>query len=105
MALQNLAFDSSMHEFVRGTHVPYWLSLILCYVTLVQRLIVPFGFFFMQVIRFLSVLVLGAMHIGYAILMYVNLFRSLAYCFLADDSAAPDIVPCPGRSSRNPVAK
>ena len=48
VALQNLAFDSSMHEFVRGTHVPYWLSLILCYVTLVQRLIVPFGFFFMR---------------------------------------------------------
>ena len=73
VALQNLAFDSSMHEFVRGTHVPYWLSLILCYVTLAQRLIVPFGLFFMRY-RLLSVLILGAMHIGYAILMYVNLF-------------------------------
>ena len=73
VALQNLAFDSSMHEFIRGTHVPYWLSLILCYVTLIQRLIVPFGFFFMR-FRFLSVLILVMMHIGYAILMYVNLF-------------------------------
>jgi len=73
VALQNLAFDSSMHEFVRGTHVPYWLSLILCYVTLLQRLVVPFGFFFTRC-RIWSVLILGSMHIGYAILMYVNLF-------------------------------
>jgi hypothetical protein len=73
VALQNLAFDSSMHEFVRGTHVPYWISLILCYVTLLQRLVVPFGFYF-QRYRTWSVLILGAMHVGYAILMYVNLF-------------------------------
>lgn len=73
VALQNLAFDSSMHEFVRGTHVPYWLSLILCYVTLLQRLVVPFGFFLRRG-RFWSLLILGSMHIGYAILMYVNLF-------------------------------
>jgi Vitamin K-dependent gamma-carboxylase len=73
VALQNLAFDSSMHEFVRGTSVPYWLSLILCYITLLQRLVVPFGFFFRRY-RFWSVLILGTMHIGYAILMYVNLF-------------------------------
>jgi hypothetical protein len=73
VALQNLAFDSSMREFVRGTSVPYWLSLILCYVTLLQRLVVPFGFFFSRY-RIWSVLILGAMHIGYAILMYVNLF-------------------------------
>ncbi len=73
VALQNLAFDSSMHEFVRGTHVPYWISLILCYVTLLQRLVVPFGFYFKRY-RIWSVLILGTMHIGYAILMYVNLF-------------------------------
>jgi hypothetical protein len=73
VALQNLAFDSSMHEFVRGTRVPYWVSLILCYVTLLQRLVVPFGFYF-QRYRIWSVLILGMMHIGYAILMYVNLF-------------------------------
>jgi Vitamin K-dependent gamma-carboxylase len=73
VALQNLAFDSSMHEFVRGANVPYWLSLILCYITLLQRLVVPFGFFFRRY-RFWSVLILGTMHIGYAILMYVNLF-------------------------------
>src|SRR6202012_3389958 len=73
VALQNLAIDSSMHDFVRGTHVPYWLSLILCYVTLGQRLVVPFGFFLKRY-RIWSVLILGTMHIGYAILMQVNLF-------------------------------
>jgi hypothetical protein len=73
VALQNLANDSSFHDFVRGTHVPYWISLILCYVTLLQRLVVPFGFFFRRC-RFWSVLILGTMHVGYAILMNVNLF-------------------------------
>jgi hypothetical protein len=72
-ALQNLAYDSSMHQFVRGMHVPYVVSLILCYVTLFQRLVVPFGFFFRR-FRLWSVLILGTMHIGYAILMSVNLF-------------------------------
>jgi hypothetical protein len=72
-ALQNLAIDSSMHDFVRGTHVPYWISLILCYVTLIQRLVVPFGFFSRR-FRLWSVLILGTMHVGYAILMNVNLF-------------------------------
>jgi Vitamin K-dependent gamma-carboxylase len=73
IALQNLAVDSSFHDFARGTHVPYWISLILCYVTLFQRLVVPFGFFFRRW-RFWSVLILGTMHVGYAILMNVNLF-------------------------------
>src|SRR5580658_2174005 len=73
VALQNLAIDSSIHDFARGTHVPYWISLVLCYVTLIQRLVVPFGFFFMRY-RFWSVLILGTMHVGYAILMNVNLF-------------------------------
>jgi hypothetical protein len=73
VALQNLAIDSSFHDFARGTHVPYWISLILCYVTLFQRLVVPFGFFFKRY-RFWSVLILGTMHVGYAILMNVNLF-------------------------------
>lgn len=73
VALQNLAVDSSFHDFARGTHVPYWISLILCYVTLFQRLVVPFGFFFKRC-RFWSVLILGTMHVGYAILMNVNLF-------------------------------
>jgi len=72
-ALQNLAFDSSMREFVRGTRVPLWISLVLCYFTLFQRLIVPFGFYF-QRYRLWSVFILGSMHIGYAILMHVNLF-------------------------------
>ncbi|MGD0446270.1 MAG: HTTM domain-containing protein [Edaphobacter sp.] len=74
VAIQNLmAFDNSVHEFAQGTYVPYWLSLILCYVTLFQRLVVPFGFFFRRY-RIWTVLILGTMHIGYAILMYVNLF-------------------------------
>ncbi len=73
VALQNLAFDSSMHGFVRGTHVPYWISVFLCYITLLQRLVVPFGFFFRRG-RIWSVIILGLMHIGYGILMYVNIF-------------------------------
>jgi len=73
IALQNLAFDSSMREFARGVQVPYWVSLILCYATLLQRLVVPFGFCFKRY-RIWSVLILGSMHIGYAILMYVNIF-------------------------------
>jgi hypothetical protein len=72
-ALQNLAVDSSFHDFARGTAVPYWISLILCYVTLIQRLVIPFGFFFRRW-RLWSVLILGSMHVGYAILMNVNLF-------------------------------
>lgn len=73
VALQNLAYDSSMHDFVRGIHVPYWISLILCYVTLFQRLVVPFGFFLPR-FRIWSVLILGSMHVGYAILMKVTIF-------------------------------
>jgi Vitamin K-dependent gamma-carboxylase len=74
VAIQNLvAFDNSVREFARGTRVPYWLSLILCYVTLLQRLVVPFGFYIKRY-RIWSVLILGTMHIGYSILMYVNLF-------------------------------
>jgi hypothetical protein len=72
-ALQNLAFDSSVHEFVRGIHVPFVVSLVLCYVTLFQRLIVPFGFFWSKT-RLWSVLILATMHVAYAILMSVNLF-------------------------------
>lgn len=73
VALQNLAFDSSMREFARGTAVPYWLSLALCYVTLIQRLVVPLGFYF-QRYRVWSVIILGTMHLGYALLMCVNIF-------------------------------
>ncbi|HEX3857530.1 MAG TPA: HTTM domain-containing protein [Verrucomicrobiae bacterium] len=98
-ALQNLAFDSSMHEFVRGTHVPYWISLILCYVTLLQRLVVPFGFFFMRS-RIWSVLILGAMHIGYAILMYVNLFPLVGIASLLM-IWPPRILPLPQPSQPN----
>jgi hypothetical protein len=72
-ALQNLAFDSAMREFVRGIPVPYWISLLLCYITLFQRLVVPFGFYFKS-FRLWSVLILGSMHIGYAILMNVAVF-------------------------------
>lgn len=74
IAIQNLiAYDNSIYDFAHGAHVPFWLSLVLCYVTLVQRLVVPFGFFF-QRFRLWSVVILGTMHIGYACLMHVNLF-------------------------------
>jgi hypothetical protein len=73
VALQNLAIDSSMHDYVRGIYVPYLVSLVLCYVTFFQRLVVPFGFCFMRY-RGWSVLILGAMHVGYDILMQVAIF-------------------------------
>jgi hypothetical protein len=100
VALQNLAFDSSMHEFARGTHVPYWLSLILCYVTLLQRLVVPFGFYFMRY-RIWSVLILGSMHLGYAILMYVNLFPLIGIASLLM-ILPPRTLPLLRTSSRQP---
>ena len=73
VALQNLAIDSSMHDYIRGVHIPYLLSLFLCYITLLQRLVVPFGFFFMRC-RGWSVLILAAMHVGYDLLMQVAIF-------------------------------
>lgn len=72
-AIQNLSVDSSMHDYCRGISVPYWISFILCYITLFQRFVVPFGFFFMRY-RGWSVLILGAMHVGYDILMQVAIF-------------------------------
>lgn len=100
VALQNLAFDSSVHEFARGTQVPYWLSLMLCYVTLLQRLVVPFGCFFMRY-RIWSVLILGLMHIGYAILMYVNLFPLVGIASLLM-ILPPRKLPLPRPASRRP---
>jgi hypothetical protein len=94
VALQNLALDSSIHDFARGMYVPYWISLILCYVTLIQRLVVPFGFFFMR-FRFWSVLILGTMHIGYAILMNVNLFPLIGIASL--------LLILPPRTSTSPL--
>jgi hypothetical protein len=93
-ALQNLAFDSSMHDFARGTPVPYALSLVFCYVTLLQRLVVPFGFFLPKY-RLWSALILGTMHVGYAILMNVNLFpvvgiASLLMVWPPRDAPAPE---------------
>jgi hypothetical protein len=72
-ALQNLAFDSSVREYVRGIELPLWAATVLCYVTLFQRLIVPFGFFSRR-FRLWSVVILGSMHLGYAILMKVAIF-------------------------------
>jgi hypothetical protein len=95
VALQNLAIDSSFHDFARGTYVPYWISLSLCYVTLIQRLVVPFGFFFMRY-RFWSVLILGTMHVGYAILMNVNLFPLIGIASL--------LIILPPRMSASPRA-
>jgi hypothetical protein len=96
-ALQNLAFDSSMRDFARGTSVPYALSLVFCYVTLLQRLVVPFGFFLPKY-RLWSALILGTMHVGYAILMNVNLFpvvgiASLLMVWPPRDASAPERAP------------
>jgi hypothetical protein len=101
IAIQNLmSFDNSVHEFARGTYVPFWLSLILCYVTLFQRLVVPFGFFFKRY-RFWTVLILGTMHIGYAILMYVNLFPLIGIaCLLM--VLPPQTSPVPVTASGKP---
>lgn len=73
VALQNLAFDSSMHDYDRGIPVPYIVSLVLCYVTLFQRLVVPWGFYVMRY-RGWAVLILGSMHLGYDLLMQVAIF-------------------------------
>jgi len=73
MALQNLAVDDSMREFAMGMYVPHWISFILCYFTVFQRLIVPFGFYFRR-LRLWSALILISMHMGYAILMKVEIF-------------------------------
>jgi hypothetical protein len=101
LAIQNLmAFDNSVHQFARGTYVPYWLSLILCYVTLFQRFVVPFGFFFKRT-RIWAVLILGTMHLGYAILMYVNLFPLIGIaCLLM--VVPPRASPVQETSSRKP---
>jgi Vitamin K-dependent gamma-carboxylase len=73
VAIQNLSYDPSMRDLVRGVPIPYFISLVLCYVTLAQRLIVPFGFFIMRY-RGWAVLILGAMHVGYDLIMQVAIF-------------------------------
>jgi hypothetical protein len=73
VALQNLFYDPAMHSYLRGMHLPYLVSLILCYATLFQRLIVPFGFFSTRY-RNWTVLILGTMHIGYELVMKVAIF-------------------------------
>lgn len=101
VALQNLAIDSSMHDFVRGVHVPYWISLVLCYVTLIQRLVVPFGFFSLRW-RPWTVLILGTMHVGYALLMNVNLFPLIGVASLLviipPRKAGPNVASVPRRT-------
>jgi hypothetical protein len=72
-AIQNLSFDLSMRDYARGMPVPFWISAIFCYVTLFQRLVVPFGFFVMRY-RGWAVLILGAMHVGYDLVMQVAIF-------------------------------
>lgn len=111
VALQNLALDSSIHDFARGMYVPYWISLLLCYVTLLQRLVVPFGFYWMR-FRFWSVLILGTMHIGYAVLMNVNLFPLIGIASLLmiwpppppNEAAAAPTAPARGKRVAPPSA-
>jgi hypothetical protein len=99
-ALQNLAIDSSMRDYLRGMTVPYWISLILCYVTLFQRLVVPFGFFFMRY-RLWSALILGSMHVGYFILMKVAIFPVIGIASLL--MVAPPPMLAPALFSRKPI--
>ena len=91
-ALQNLAFDSSMRSCIRGILVPHWLSWLLCYVTLFQRLVVPWGFFFKRW-RAWSVFILIAMHVGYAGLMYVNIFPLVGIASLLIIWPVPAAIP------------
>jgi hypothetical protein len=89
VALQNLAFDSSMRQFARSMVPPFWLSLLLCYFTLFQRLVVPFGFYIPRC-RFWSVFILGTMHLGYFILMKVAIFPLIGIASLLIILPPPD---------------
>ncbi len=62
-----------MRDYALGIPVPFVISFVLCYVTLFQRLVVPFGFFIMRY-RGWAVLILAAMHVGYEALMQVAIF-------------------------------
>ena len=72
-ALQQLMNDPAMYSYVHRITMPRAVSLVLCYITLAQRLIVPFGFFRMR-FRFWSVVILATMHLGYEGLMRVAIF-------------------------------
>jgi hypothetical protein len=73
VALQHLMYDPAMYSYVRGIAMPRAISFVLCYITLAQRLIVPFGFFSMR-FRLWSVILLATMHLGYETLMQVAIF-------------------------------
>jgi len=72
-ALRDLMYDPAMRSYVRGISLPYIISFLLCYVTLAQRLVLPFGFFSMR-FRLLAVIVLVLMHLGYEAVMQVAIF-------------------------------
>jgi hypothetical protein len=72
-ALQDLMLDPAMHHYVRGLALPHLISLFLCYLTLAQRLIVPFWFFSWRYRRW-AVMMLGLMHLGYEAVMQVTVF-------------------------------
>jgi hypothetical protein len=72
-ALQQLMYDPAMYSYVRGIALPRTISFLLCYITLAQRLIVPFGFFSMR-FRLWAVVILAMMHLGYEALMQVAIF-------------------------------
>jgi hypothetical protein len=90
-ALQNIAFDPAMRGVFRGLTAPYWISAILCYYTLFQRLIIPFFFFLGRGWQIASILILGSMHVIYAILMHVSIFPAmgLACLILVPTSSLP----------------
>ncbi len=81
-ALQNIVFDPSVREAFRGMIVPHWISLLLCYYTLFQRLIVPFFFYMRRPWQIAAIIILGTMHVGYNILMFVSIFPAMGLASL-----------------------
>jgi hypothetical protein len=80
-ALQDLMFDPAMHHYVRGLALPHLISFILCYLTLAQRLVVPFWFFSWRYRRW-AVIMLGLMHLGYEAVMKVTVFPAVGIACL-----------------------
>jgi len=101
-ALQDLMYDPAMHNYVRGVSLPYVISFLLCYITLAQRLVLPFGFFSMR-FRLLAVTILGLMHLGYEAVMQVAIFPLIGIsCLLVIIPPKQLAVPLLAKSSRVP---
>jgi len=101
-ALQDLMYDPAMHNYVRGISLPYIVSFFLCYITLAQRLILPFGFFSMR-LRVWAVVILGLMHLGYEAVMQVAIFPLIGIsCLLVMIPPKQLAIPLLAKSSKVP---